>query len=78
MGGLVWKTKTIKRGWFVLNINYLTWDSKKTQITSLIGDFDFESIMLYSGFKIKNTTRTTKYNKEISKTDIETVRNMYK
>lgn len=89
LGGLVWKTKTIKRGWFVLNINYLTWDSKKTQITSLIGDFDFESIMLYFGFKIKDSSNY-KYGRflkgawktyptaGITLTDIETVRNMYK
>jgi hypothetical protein len=42
-----------------------------------VGSFDWNSVMLYSGIKIKGSTSLTKYNEAISTTDVSTVKQMY-
>ncbi len=89
LGGLVWKVKTIKGKWLTIKIPYLAWDNKATHLTTLVGEFDFKSIMLYSGFEIKDTDMGkkygdsynnkyyTSYNKVLSYLDVQAVQQMY-
>ena len=69
----------------------MAWDNKATHLTTLVGEFDFKSIMLYKGFEIKDTEMgkkygrydsnihnyVTDYNKAISAQDIQAVQQMY-
>lgn len=93
LGGLVWKVKPVKILWWTINLPYLEWSNTAFHITTLSGDFDFDSIMLYSGIELKDQVYAsknkfvfdpdlakfvTRYNPKLSETDIKTVKQMYK
>ncbi len=95
LGGLrqVNKKYQIKILWTTITIEipYIYYDPHLTRISYMQGDFDFDSIMLYSGYKLRpkyyslkygdldqNLTYVTKYNTTLSATDIKTIKEMYK
>jgi hypothetical protein len=71
LSGWRWEWMRVRIGWWTISIPYLAvWKQRN-------GAFDFDSIMLYDGFQIKNAGGLTKYNTALSKTDIATVKLMY-
>ncbi|MDR1250401.1 MAG: hypothetical protein LBK63_14020 [Treponema sp.] len=86
VSGWRWEKLRVKVGWWTISIPYLCfWEQKNS---TLYGDFDFDSIMLYSDEHIKvkkipagNKTLTigvsVPVNKKLSPTDILTAKKIY-
>lgn len=77
-----WGTKAIKIGRWTIKIPYLYWGTSTYSITK--GAFDFDSIMLYDGFPVKqnkqylnNGKPNTKRNYTLSYYDILMIKNQY-
>jgi hypothetical protein len=79
-----WEWLRVRIGWWTISIPYLCfWEQKNSTV---YGSFDFESLMLYSGLKIKKVPAGNKtlwvngptpYNTDLSYWDVETVRRIY-
>ncbi len=87
IGGWRWASYDIRIGWWTVTVWYPCW---WTQVNSEVyGDFDFNSIMLYSGIEIKSPYNTSKngynvsgryytyYNMELSSNDVNMIKNKY-
>jgi hypothetical protein len=77
-----WGTKAIRIGRWTIKIPYLYWGTSTYSITK--GAFDFDSIMLYEGFPVKqnkqylnNGKPNTKRNYTLSYYDILMIKNQY-
>ncbi len=54
MGGFDTKTVSFKILWKTFSVNVIYWNSQKYSISTVVGSFDFDSIMLYPGYEIIN------------------------
>lgn len=93
LGGIVLKKYPIQFLFWTIYIPYFVWSDKAYHITTISSGFDYDSIMLYYDFELidqeygKNNRfptdpdtgkYVTPYNTKLSKTDIETVKKIYK
>lgn len=92
MGGFDTKTVSFKVLWKTFSINVIYWNSQKYSISTVVGSFDFDSIMLYPGYEIINPEYQSKvygdlnssenkyYTKQkgtLSSSDIAAVKKLY-
>lgn len=85
--GCRWASKNIRIGWWTITLWYPCWWTQTN--SEVCGTFDFDSVMLYSGFEIKSPYNTkengiesdnkyyTRYNIEFSDNDIKMIKNKY-
>ena len=93
LGGIVLKKYPIQFLFWTIYIPYFVWSDKATHLSTISSGFDYDSIMLYYDFELidqeygknnrfpknKETGKyVTPYNTKLSKTDIETIRKIYK
>lgn len=79
---LRWGVKSVRIGFWTINLYYPIWWN--STYSTVEGDFDFNSIMLYDGFTIQSNKRylnnynyTTHQGTTLSENDIQMIKNKY-
>lgn len=82
LSGWRFESRKVRIGWWTITVYYPAWWSSTNSKTK--GDFDFNSIMLYSGLDVKpdkvylnNGSYVTRYNINLSENDIAMIKEIH-